>query len=220
MTYIPKNKIITNLYASTKELEYKDTGESYVGRYWKSYDGKYFTGKTPNDTPTRELVKISPTEEGEDILTQLNQIAYTDAPTVLDDVDDEGYSEDLVIEYSRLKNVNLNNIKKQIVPKHLYPKPTENDYRLGVFNRYFLYKVNEPVFLEVDGNTIKAVIEKDPKYYTTPFIPFLMSWTIGGEKSYVYDTNKRIIELTERRIRRNGLKEFLKFDYTKFCLSE
>ena len=57
MTYIPKNKIITNLYTNIKELAYKDTKEFYVGYYWKSYDGKYFTGKSPNDTPTRELLK-------------------------------------------------------------------------------------------------------------------------------------------------------------------
>lgn len=218
MAYIPKNKIITNLYTNTKELAYKDTGEFYVGNYWKSYDGKLFTGKNPNDTPSRELIKIQSTEENENPLIQTNQIAYTDAPTVLDDINDRRYSEDLVIEYSKLKKVNLNNIEKQIVPKHLYPKPTEDDYKLGVFDRYFLYKINEPIFLEVDEDVFKAVEGKDSKYYTTPYIQFLMSWTLEGDKSEVYNINKRIIELTEKRINRRGLKEFLKFDYTKFWL--
>ena len=218
MAYIPKNKIITNLYTNTKELAYKDTKEFYVGNYWKSYDGKFFTGKNPNDTPSRELIRIQSTEKDENPLIQKNQIAYTDAPTILDDINDGGYSEELVIEYSRLKKVNLNNIEKQIVPKHLYPKPTEDDYKLGVFDRYFLYKINEPIFLEVDEDVFKAVEGKDPKYYTTPYIQFLMSWTLEGDKSEVYDINKRIIELTEKRINRKGLKEFLKFNYTKFWL--
>lgn len=220
MTYIPKNKIITNLYTNIKELAYKDTGEFYIGNYWESYDGKIYTGKNPNDKPSRELIKIKSTEEDENPLIQTKQIAYTDAPTVLDDINDKRYSEDLVIEYSRLKKVNLNDIEKQIVPKHLYPKPTEDDYKLGVFDRYFLYKINEPIFLEVDEDVYKAVKGKDEKYYTTPYIQFLMSWALEGDKSEVYDVNKRIIELTEKRIKRRGLKEFLKFDYIKFWLPE
>ena len=91
---------------------------------------------------------------------------------------------------------------------------------MGVFDRYFLYKINEPIFLEVDEDVFKAVEGKDSKYYTTPYIQFLMSWTLEGDKSEVYDINKRIIELTEKRINRRGLKEFLKFDYTKFWLPE
>lgn len=210
MTYIPKNKIITNLYTNTKELAYKDTGEFYVGNYWKSYDGKLFTGKNPNDTPSRELIKIQSTEEDENPLINLNQLALN--------TNNREINENLITQYSKIKDIDLNDIEKQIVPKHLYPKPTEDDYKLGVFDRYFLYKINEPIFLEVDEDVFKAVEGKDSKYYTTPYIQFLMSWTLEGDKSEVYNINKRIIELTEKRINRRGLKEFLKFDYTKFWL--
>lgn len=220
MAYIPKNKIITNLYTNTKKLEYKDTKEPYVGRYWKSYDGKYFTGKNPNDTPSRELIEISITEEGEDILTQINKIAYTDAPTIFDDVNNPEYDESLIIEYSRVKGINLNKIPKQISPKHSYPTPTSYDYKLGVFNRHFLYKVNEPIFLEIDATTMKAFIQKDKNYHTTPYTPFQILWTIGGDKNEAFNANKKLIELTERRIKRRGLKKFLKFNYTKFWLPE
>lgn len=210
MTYIPKNKIITNLYTNTKELAYKDTGEIYVGNYWESYDGKIFTGKNPNDKPSRELINIEPSEEEKNPLLTLNQIAFN--------TNNKGINNNLITQYSKIKNINLNDIEKQIVPKHLYPKPTEDDYKLGVFDRYFLYKINEPIFLEVDEDVFKAVKGKDEKYYTTPYIQFLMSWTLEGDKSEVYDINKRIIELTEKRINRKGLKEFLKFNYTKFWL--
>lgn len=211
MTYIPKNKIITNLYTNTQELAYKDTKEFYTGYYWKSYDGKFFSGKTPNDIPSRELIKINPEGDNKNNLIELNQIAFNTNNKV---------NENLITQYAQLKNIDLNDIKKQIVPKHLYPKPTEDDYKLGVFDRYFLYKINEPVFLEVDETTYKAVKEKDSKYYTTPYVQFLVSWTLKGEKSEVYNINKRIVELTEKRINRRGLKEFLKFDYTKFWLPE
>ena len=50
--YIPKNRLITNLKTNQGEFVYKDTNVPYNGVYWKSYDGKYFTRKNPNDTPT------------------------------------------------------------------------------------------------------------------------------------------------------------------------
>lgn len=53
--YIPKNRLITNLKTNQGEFVYKDTNVPYNGVYWKSYDGKYFTGKNPNNTPTKEI---------------------------------------------------------------------------------------------------------------------------------------------------------------------
>ena len=47
--YIPKNKISTNLYSRNDDLVYKFNQKKYTGYYYKTYDGKYFTGKNPND---------------------------------------------------------------------------------------------------------------------------------------------------------------------------
>ena len=220
MAYIPKNRMITDLYTNTKELVYKDTEEFYTGHYWKTYDGKYYTGKNPNDKPRRELIKVPPTEDNENLIVQTTQIAFIDAPTVLDNVDDEGYNEEDIIIYANLKKINLNDIPKKIVPKHLYPKPTEDDYKLGVFTRYFLYKENEPIFLEVVEDVFKAVKGKDPKYYTTPYTQFQLPWTLTGDENEVYEANKKIVELTEKRINRRGLKQFLKANYLKFWRPE
>ena len=220
MTYIPKNRMITNLYTNTKELVYKDTKEDYLGHYWKTYDGKYFSGKNPNDTPTRELIKTVSTEEDENILITTSQIAVTDAPTVLSTVDSKGYNEEEIITYANIQKINLNDIPKKIVPKHLYPKPTDEDYKLGVFDRYFLYKQNEPIFLEVNKDIYDGVKGKDPKYYFTPYTTFKLPWTITGDKGEAFKTNKKIVELTEKRINRRGLKQFLNGNFTKFCLSE
>ena len=207
MTYIPKNRIITDLYTNTNELIYKDTKEFYTGYYWKDFKGKYYAGKNPNVRPVRELINLSPTEEDNN-QSPTSQISIT-STSPLD-----------VETYSKLKNVNLNNIPKQLIPQHLYPKPTEDDYKLGVFDRYFLYKQNEPIFLEVDEDTYKGVKDEDSKYYFTPYTSFLIAWTITGDKGEAFKTNKKIVELTEKRINRRGLKQFLNGNYTKFCLSE
>jgi hypothetical protein len=54
--YIPKNKIQTNLYTSGGEYTLLSSGLDYVGPYYKLYNGKYFTGKTPNDSNTEEII--------------------------------------------------------------------------------------------------------------------------------------------------------------------
>lgn len=207
MTYIPKNRIITDLYTNTNELIYKDTKEFYTGYYWKDFKGKYYAGKNPNVRPVIELIKAESTEEDNNQLpTSQISITSTSSPDIET--------------YSKLKNVNLNDIPKQLIPQHIYPKPTEDDYKLGVFDRYFLYKQNELIFLEVDEDTYKGIRDKDSKYYFTPYTQFQLPWTLTGKENEVYEANKKIVELTEKRINRRGLKQFLKGNYLKFWRPE
>ena len=56
--YIPKNRILTNQYSNDRKLVYKTSQEVYIGSYYKTFDGKYFTGKTPNDPPNLELLFV------------------------------------------------------------------------------------------------------------------------------------------------------------------
>ena len=58
MSYYPKSKIITNLYTNGGEYIIIETNQEYTGYYHKTYDGKFFTGKTPNDPPVNEIVKL------------------------------------------------------------------------------------------------------------------------------------------------------------------
>jgi hypothetical protein len=59
MAYIPKNKIKTNLYTVGGEFVYKSNGFVYIGNYHKLYDGKFFTGSTPNEPNKQELIKLA-----------------------------------------------------------------------------------------------------------------------------------------------------------------
>jgi len=58
MAYIPQNKIQTNLYTSGGEFKYLNSTLIYVGAYHKLYNGKYFTGATPNFPDKREILAI------------------------------------------------------------------------------------------------------------------------------------------------------------------
>jgi hypothetical protein len=70
--YIPKNKIQTNLYTSGGEYTLVSSGQNYVGYYYKLYNGKYFTGKTPNESRTEELISVLPSiPTTSDLITSL-----------------------------------------------------------------------------------------------------------------------------------------------------
>jgi hypothetical protein len=60
MSYYPLSQIKTNLYTNGQEftLTPYTPSNSYVGYYWSTSDGKFFTGKTPQDTPNSEIFKI------------------------------------------------------------------------------------------------------------------------------------------------------------------
>jgi hypothetical protein len=69
--YYPLSQITTNLYTNGDEFTYNDTdnvAQSYTGNYFKTSDGKFFTGKTPQDVPTTELTRIVETPTNESIV--------------------------------------------------------------------------------------------------------------------------------------------------------
>lgn len=214
--YIPKNRIQTNLYVTTKEFVLKGTQEYYYGSYYKTFDGKFFTGKNPNDKPNLELERVIPTEDLIDTPTQSSRIAYQDAPTILDSVDDKGYDEGMVVTYGKLKNINFNDIKAKTIPSQYYPQPTEDDYKLGTFQRYFAYVINTIEYVEVNKDTFTKLQSKDPNWDWTRYNTFSLPWDLAGEEESVYHTNRNITLLTERRLKISGLQAFLRNNYLKF----
>ena len=56
--YIPKNRILTNLYTPGNEFVVKTSEKNYSGYYHKLYTGEIFSGKTPNDSNIIELMYL------------------------------------------------------------------------------------------------------------------------------------------------------------------
>tara|TARA_R110000824_G_scaffold273146_1_gene461647 strand:- start:2589 stop:3242 length:654 start_codon:yes stop_codon:yes gene_type:complete len=216
--YIPKNRILTNQYTDDNKLMVKSTQEYYRGFYYKQFDGKYFTGKTPNDPPNNELVPIEDTATTFLPDTIQNSIAYGDYPTIFDDLNTPGYDEGMVVDYARLQGINLDEAARTLVPNQAYPEPTIDDYELGQFTRYFCVKVNQPIYLELNKETYEKIKDKDVAYLWQPYTPFKIQWTIVGDREEVKQTNRNIVLLQERDNKRIGLSSFLKNNYTKFYL--
>jgi hypothetical protein len=68
MAYIPKNKIQTNLYTSGEQYAYVEQPRVfYTGYYHKLYNGKVYTGQTPNDIDIKELILVNKSIVAEDL---------------------------------------------------------------------------------------------------------------------------------------------------------
>ena len=56
--YYPKSQIKSNLYTTGDEYIIQSSQSPYVGYYYAISTGQYFTGRTPDDRPNQELIKI------------------------------------------------------------------------------------------------------------------------------------------------------------------
>lgn len=214
MAYIPLNKIVPNLVTEGNEFQFI-TGEDYVGKYWKSYKGEFFTGATQNDSPTIQIYPIE--DQSNNINTPL---PFTQNAALYNEIWEEyegpySTSEDLQI-YNKNKKIDISIIKKH--PVQSYPKPTSKDYELRQFTRCFCYKINEPIFIEITPEVYNFLITKNPNWDFKNYIPFNVPWTITGELRRVEISNKNQVLIAEKNIKRRNLGRFLNFNYTKFCL--
>ena len=201
--YIPSNRIKTNLYTNGYEYQIESTGVSYVGFYWKKYTGEIFTGKNPNETPSQKLI---PFPQSSNLLPP---------PSLTTQLSTRGN----LFSYLIAKQQPINDTQIKNLPTSHYPKPTEEDYKLGVFTRYFCVKSNELVYYELDKKTYDKLVNQDKEWLWELYIPFQIPWTLIGEEKEVCKINTNIIKLQEQRNKRKGLNIFLKGDCTKFWRS-
>lgn len=208
MPYYPLSQITSNLYTNGLEyaIDLKNPSNSYLGYYWKTSDGKYFTGKTPQDTPCVELFVIPNLQGGENGNSAPTQVTINNI-TVFD-------GDPLVEDYLRLKNIPPTTVTS--IPSYYSPQPTQSDYQTGEFRRYFVKKTNEIQYTEISEATYALVLSKDSQILWQLYYPFLIPWSIAGIKEQVARTNKNIVELTMKNLKLPRFNDYLKNDYTKY----
>jgi hypothetical protein len=192
MAYYPKSQITTNLY-SNQEFVILETQELYTGYYWKNSSGQFFTGKTPQDLPTREIVPIS------------NNSTQTDDIGVVPSLD--------ALEYNSVTNTN-NSIG--LVPLFFQTKPTQQDYEIGEFRRYFCKKTNEILYIEISKGSYDLLLAKDSRILWPLYFPFNIPWQLTGDKQQAYNTNRNIVELTSQQLQLPKFGDYLRHNYLKY----
>ncbi len=222
--YIPKNRIKTNLYTPGDEFMIKDTDQIYSGFYHSLWTGKYFTGKTQNELPKSELIPIAPqsgpgTPDLPPALETTNTIAlFLNDPDPV--VNEDQWNQGDIVTYLKLKDQSTTDDKPREMPYQCYPKPTADDYALGVFTRFFCVKVNEDRYLELTEELYNFLKKENPNYVFELFTIFKIQWTLTGDLEEVIITNRNQALIAQQRLKRRGFSGFLKSDWKKYYKSD
>jgi hypothetical protein len=208
MAYYPLSQITTNLYTNGFELYDKSTGESYIGYYYKLSNGKYYSGRSPQDSPSFELIS-------DPLLTTTSINGFN--LSVESPVSNIGGTVDLLYPNDfDYKDYPKYNPSVKFLPYYNPTQPTQQDYQNGVFQRYFCKKTNEVQYIEINKNTFDQLVSKDPNIQWSLYFPFYLDWQLTGTKEQVATVNKKNTELTSSRLKLPRLSDYLKFDWTKY----
>lgn len=147
--YLPKHKYKSNLHTPGEELELISTGANYIGPYFETYLGTYFTGKEPS-------------AETEELRLQQN-------------TDNNGREKSPKSTYDFLRDSEQEVLLKNTLPVPLYyPRPSTEKTLI----RYFaIDKTNQRV-VEVSKSTYLSMKSKEPKYYYPKYELKTLDWSL------------------------------------------
>ena len=201
MAYYPKSQIQTNLYTNGTEFVLSTTEEAYKGFYYQLSNGKKFTGKTPDDGASIPLLP-PPINDSTDSQEQDSTSTYQP-----------------IITPFPINNITPTIIER-FIPRPNLTIPTQKDYNLGEYQRYFAKKNNENIYLEINKETCDKLKNKDPKITFNLYTAINLSWDLSGEKDQTYLINKNTITLIEERRKWYGFTQWFKDDFLKYYKSQ
>jgi len=221
MPYFPKHFITTDLQTNGNELQILRTGENYIGLYWKTGNGKFYSGQNPQANPSYELIPIPQTS------TDTNTFNPVKVTSILNNDDssqdlteyNSPYSTpntNMVAEYLKTTNKTQSIGVIRVLPVNSPNLPTQDDYEIGEFRRYFLKKTNNIIYTEVDRKGYNQIVNKDPGVVWELYRVFNLPWTITGDKDTVYRVNKNIVDSYTLKYQLPKLGDFLNHDYLKY----
>ena len=201
--YYPPNQIRPNLLANTGEFVFASNTLPFSGSYHQLSNGRYYTGALHSNDSV-EIIPISS-------ITQPSSISNdprVNATLVV--VDDTNTTNSV---YSRLTNQDT--LVKE-APTNLQNLPTEQDYQIGEFTRYFAKKINQDSYLEFTKDLYDRLISKDPSIYYEQYIAFKMPWKLTGNKEQTYKVNRNLTVLVSQQFQLPRFGRYLKDDYLKY----
>jgi hypothetical protein len=210
--YYPKSQITTNLYTNGGEFttRYNDPSSDYTGYYWRTSDNKFYTGKTPQDRPNQILFKYKVVDSYPQQL--LESGSYYQVVNLNIDTNDDSQTE--MLTYANLTKYNID--KKVFVPYYLPNVPTDKDYQIGEYRRYFCKKVNEVIYIEINKDMYDKLKAKDKGIAWQQYLYFNIPWQLTGDKEKVYTTNKNVVLLIIKNQKLFMFDKYLKEDYIKY----
>jgi hypothetical protein len=210
MPYYPKKMVNNNLYTNIGEFSITDTGENYEGFYHETFDGKFFSGKTPSDPNRKSLVK-STLQERENKINQL--------PNLKDG-----------LTYRGLGSTESEVYRFGDDPESFIPRPTSQDYKRGYITRYFATKRNQtpPRIIEIPQQVYEDLSKQNGTYNFALWRVISLFWRISGPlrdtrdkngiiTTGIIDTNERIIQDANQQMK--GIRQYLS-NLIQFAIKE
>ena len=158
--YYPASAITPNQYTSGDEYVIKSTKDNYVGYYFTTFDGKAFTGKKVGDTTNEELIARSYYDQTSPDYTFVGNIFYS--------------------QILKGNDSSIQNLPTYSVPRASVASPTNEDYQISSFLRYFLKRTNNDAIMEISKEAFND-IEQGRKYNSALYETIEMRWQISGQ---------------------------------------
>lgn len=217
--YFPKHQIIPNLSTQGGELKYaQEPTTEYSGSYFKTSDGRFYTGKDSTDKPNLPLSLVSPAENplsNPEINPTNNKTSFVK----LEHNEPRGtnmYIED--VDYYRARSIKDRGDAPR-PPVKSSPLPTEQEYDKGVYYRYFMKKGNEGLFIEVNLDEYNIFLKEDSSVDYSLYTPIKVIWNLRGKEEEVYNSNKAAVSLIEQRKNFYGFTLSFKGKFSKYWRS-
>jgi hypothetical protein len=203
LKYYPLTRIIPNLYTRGNEFVTPDN-KPYAGRYYKTYDGKAFTGINPVLGTNQLLTSVEAIR-----VTSRSSKAYITAST-----------------QNTVQNTTVSNVELEQLDTY-FPVPLPSDYSRGYFTRYFAKNITGAQFIiEISQSDYAQLQDGNVSPNMLSYESTSMLWQLTGPlndtrisqyqiQGGVFDTNKRVTEAKQKGF--NGIIDFIGGDYTKFA---
>jgi hypothetical protein len=211
MAYYPNSQIKSNLFTNGGEYSLSTDKTEYKGYYYELSNGKKYTGNSPNDKPNILLISFTPRNEAPEFFNPSPQIISINNVIGRDTTQNFPFNtlyKPNDISYPIIRNL----------PIHNPTTPTQKDYDLGIFQRYFCKKNNELKYIEIDKTTFQQLKSEFPQIAWDLYSAISLNWYLTGDKTKVYNTNKNLSTLIETQEKWHGFSQYFKDQFSKYYL--
>jgi hypothetical protein len=207
--YYPSSKVKTGKI--TNGTEFLEDGKPYIGKYYETFDNRYFSGDNPIVGKNKELIKNP--NYGQSV----NFNFSNQTPTFKKQFANQ----------TNLTIQTVQNINSKGEPTSYFPIAIDSDYQAGNIIRYFTKKVNTPGYvIEISQEEYANIENGTVPYDVSMWQTLQLFWKITGPlnqkrisqydiRAGIIDTNKRLVENANKTFL--GIKEFIGEEYTKFA---
>jgi len=220
--YYPISKIKTDKV--TKGGQFILNGKEYIGPYYETFDGKFFTGNNPILGKNEKLEKIN-FYKGADYINyseltqkQRKQLAIQTRLTP-----DKAQLQDL----PSFPGFKIPQPVFKDEPTTYTPYPIEQDYTQGFIMRYFVKRTNSNGYVkEISEQEYSAIKTGEVPYDVSFYHAIKIMWKLTGPlnkkrisqydvRAGIIDTNKRLVEQADKTFL--GIVDFIGGKYDKFA---